>query len=168
MSSPFQEFLDKISGKTTLQQQQVVNAPELVQQINTTNLTDLLQSVKGLFQVVKARHWVPRTFLVCDRTAMAAGTDGIVLSQFVVPSGKMFVLTNIDLMYTGTGSFRIKCQWGSMGRPVDFIEDTSTNLHWYGYMTMDPGSILTVTQGATTGGTGNIRGAFSGLVFDVS
>lgn len=168
MSSSFQEFLDKISGKTTLQQQ-VVNAPELVQQINTTNLTDLLQSVKGLFQVVKARHWVPRTMLVCNAVVLNKGTDGDIVTQFRVPTDKQFVVTNIDLVrnaLTG-GSYRLKCQWSSMGSPLDFIEDTSTNLHWYGYMTMDPGSVFVITQGATTGGTATLSGAVSGLVFDV-
>lgn len=153
--SSLQEFIKNLSKQT---EQQIT--------IPTGTPKEIEAGLNVLLKIIKTRHSYPRTFLVCNAVALNNGTDGARLTGFTVPNDKIYVLKNIDLVRTATGSFRLRCQWDSMGEPVDVVEDTSTNYHWYGYMVLGPGSIFTLTQGATVSGNGNVDGTFSGDVFD--
>jgi hypothetical protein len=106
---------------------------------------------------------IPFTMMKISATPLNAGADNTILNFYEVPAGLKVVITDIDLVYTATGSYRIRIYRGTTD---DFIENTATDLHFTAQnQTLYPGERLLLTQGATVSGTGNVDGSIAGRYF---
>jgi len=104
----------------------------------------------------------PVIMLKMDTLLLNQATDGNRLAQVQVPDGVYWELTDIDTVYTSTGSYRIQILDASGTSAYDLLENSATDIHWSGHQLLDSGSIIRIAQGATVSGTGNIDGRLSG------
>ena len=107
----------------------------------------------------------PALFTKINALPLNNATDGTALYGFRVPDGVIYEITDIDTVYTATGSYRLRVLEATQVDPYDLIENTATDIHWSGHQVLESGTTFVIAQGATVSGTGNIDARIGGRIY---